>query len=84
MGTATVPQGFPSPIGFVSTNIATCFNTVSSTTYSPQTCFNSAAYAVTSFLIFTSRFMDGAGGDPAAVPVTAGQTVAVAVVISFQ
>ncbi|HUA01993.1 MAG TPA: hypothetical protein VMB02_16775 [Candidatus Aquilonibacter sp.] len=76
-GSGTVPQGFPASIGFVTTKTLAC-----STTDSPTACFNDTNF-LSSFPL-TARILDGLNGDPAAVAVTAGQTVQVTVVISFQ
>jgi hypothetical protein len=76
-GSGTVPQGFPPSIGFVETATLAC-----SATDSPTACFNDTN-ALNS-LPLTARMLDGLNGDPAAVAVTAGQTVQVTVVISFQ
>jgi len=76
-GSGTVPQGFPASIGFVTTATLAC-----STTDSPTACFNDTNF-LSSFPL-TARILDGLNGDPAAVAVTAGQTVQVTVVISFQ
>jgi hypothetical protein len=76
MGTATVPQGIAA-ISIVATYSYSCF-----IAESPQTCLNDTQH-FTNFK-FTTRNLDGQNGDPAAVPVSAGQSVSVTVVISFQ
>lgn len=76
-GSGTVPQGFPASIGFVTTATLAC-----ATTDSPTACFNEPN-TLNNFPL-TARSLDGLNGDPLAVPVSANQTVAVTVVISFQ
>lgn len=77
-GSGTVPASFPGTIGFVSTVTFPCGSNLSiSQCYTSGGIFGNG-------LTFTSRTLDGLNGDPVAVPVTAGQAVAVTVVISFQ
>jgi hypothetical protein len=76
MGTATVPQGIAA-ITQVATYSNSCF-----IAESPQTCFNDTQHFT--YFKFTTRNLDGQNGDPAAVQVSAGQSVSVTVVISFQ
>jgi len=83
----TASAGFSSTISDVETFLYTCDNTVS-----PQGCSTLSGYPsvpLTDVVIFTERDLDGntaagaAAGDPMPVPVIAGQTVSVTVVISF-
>lgn len=76
-GSATVPAGFPAALGVVQTQEMGCLPNSS-----PSACFN-ASITPYGTLTFTQRLLDSAGTDPAPVPVTSGQTVAVTVVISF-
>jgi hypothetical protein len=75
-GSGTVPQGFPAAIGAVFTQNAICAPSASA-----QTCFTSVN--TIDYPQLTFRNLDSVGTDPAPVPVTAGQTVSVTVVISF-
>ena len=75
-GSATIPQVFPATISFVQTETFVC-----ATSDSPPACTTDSSYLPT---LLTVRTLDGLNGDPAAVPVSAGQTVNVTVVISFQ
>jgi len=84
----TAPAGFPSTISDVETFLFTCDNSVS-----PQACSTLSGYPtvpLTSWVMFTERNLDGntaagaAAGDPMPVPVSARQTIAVTVTISFQ
>jgi hypothetical protein len=79
-GSATVPSGFPASIGYVETVNYFCFDTT--TPITPQSC-DSFTGTLPSVAL-TTRTLDGQNGDPAAVPVSAGQSVSVTVVISFQ
>jgi hypothetical protein len=76
-GSATVPSAFGTVVGYVGT-----FNYYCPNTTSPSACPSSNSLVSTEDS-FTGRALDGQNGDPAAVPVSAGQTVAVTVVISF-
>jgi hypothetical protein len=76
-GTGTVPQGFPSTIGYVETDNLICLPSVS-----PQACFS--GQSGNSNYSLTARTLNGAAGTSTApVSVTAGQTVSVTVVVSF-
>lgn len=77
-GTAPVPQGFPSEILEVNTINYPCAATVSI-----ADCLSTQANVAILGVGLTARQLDGLNGDPAALPVGAGQTVAVTVVISF-
>ena len=90
-GSGTVPQGFGPAIGFVTTYNVPCLPGVTPT---PPACLAvqqsggininlSASSLENLFVAFTGATLDGVGNDPAAVPVSAGQTVAVTVNISF-
>jgi hypothetical protein len=78
-GSAVVFQGFPSVINQVTTQNFAC-----SISSSPAACTTTTADlgSLNGFAL-TYRMLDGQNGDPAAVPVSVGQTVAVTVVISF-
>jgi len=73
-GSAVVPSSFGANVVFVGTFNETCLPTVT-----PQACPQIGGGG--SYL--TQRILDGQNGDPQPVPVSAGQTVAVTVVISF-
>jgi hypothetical protein len=75
-GSATIPQGFPATITYVQTETFVC-----AASDSPPACTTDSASILSAF---TARQLDGLNGDPAAVPVSSGQTVNVTVVISFQ
>jgi hypothetical protein len=75
-GSGIVPQGFPAALGVVFTQ-----NLICAPSASAQTCLNSGSPIDSPQLTF--RNLDGVGTDPPSVPVTAGQTVSVTVVISF-
>ncbi len=75
-GSGIVPQGFPAALGVVFTQNAVCAPSTSA-----QTCFSSLNFIDSPQLTF--RNLDGVGTDPPSVPVTAGQSVSVTVVISF-
>lgn len=75
-GSGTVPQGFPAALGVVFTQNAICAPSASA-----QTCFTSVNPI--DYPQLTFRNLDGVGTDPPSVPVTAGQTVSVTVVVSF-
>ena len=75
-GSGVVPQGYPATIGFVATS-----NWVCPPSQAPSACATGGGGIGAGF---TTRTLDGQNGDPAAVPVSAGQTAAVTVVISFQ
>jgi hypothetical protein len=75
-GSGTVPLGFAAAIGSVETDNFPCLPSDTLTA-----CFSDAN---SKDFTLTFRDLDGLSGDPAAVPVSAGQTVAVTVVISFQ
>ena len=80
-GTGTILTGFPASIGYVQTMIFICPSVIANVgDVTTQYCFNNAQ----NYAVFTTRTLDGVGSDPAAVPVSAGQTVAVTIVISFQ
>ena len=84
-GSSTIPSGFPSAIGYVVTvNYVCASDTVNIGYVTTQACFNLAAYNTAEPVVFTTSTLDGLNGDPAAVPVSAGQTIAVTIVISFQ
>jgi hypothetical protein len=76
-GSATVPKGFPSAIGYVESDNFACAPSTSA-----QSCYDGSGLENTFPL--TARFLTGATGTPTApVSVTPGQTVSVKVVISF-
>jgi len=77
-GSGTVPRGFPAAIGYVTTINLPC-----APSYSAAVCFATFTDTVNNIQL-TGRNLDGLNGDPAAVPVSALQTVAVTVVLSFQ
>lgn len=78
-GSGLVPTGFGASIDYVETDSFLC--TPSS---SPTACLSGTATPAPSpNAAFTARMLDGNNGDPAAVPVSVGQTVQVTVTISF-
>jgi hypothetical protein len=79
-GSGTVPSGFAATIGEVHTIIYACLSSLTAAACAANT--NVQTGTINGFP-FTERALDGLNGDPAAVPVTPGQTVAVTVVISF-
>lgn len=80
-GSGIVPSGYASSVGSVRLNDVPCLPAV---TYGACATLTTGSPNILGALGFTSRLLDGQNGDPAAVPVSAGQTVAVTVVISFQ
>jgi hypothetical protein len=87
MGSVTVTATVAGNVTDVETVYTNCASSVATSqcvgTYNPQTA--SFAAVPTSYNLFTERNLDGpANGDPAAVPYSPGQTIAVSVTISFQ
>jgi hypothetical protein len=74
-GSAVVPQTTFTAVSAVRTAASVCLSNTSPLACPPM--FGSNGYGV------TNRNLDGLNGDPAPVPVTPGQTVAVTVKISF-
>lgn len=90
-GSGTVPSGAPAAIGYVDT--VNLFCGTAQGTIPAGDCFNDTGAEATAAnnggyppiaAVFTARALDGLNGDPAAVPIAAGQTVNVSVQISFQ
>ncbi len=79
-GSSIVPSGFPAAIGKVNLSGLSCSPSVSPVTCATISATSPNFYGSTPF---TARQLDGLNGDPPAVSVTPGQTVAVTVVISF-
>jgi|GEM_PF-1847293 len=87
MGSVTVTATVGGNVTDVETVYTNCASSVATSqcvgNYNPQTA--SPAVLPTSYGLFTERNLDGpANGDPAAVPYSPGQTIAVSVTISFQ
>jgi hypothetical protein len=84
-GSGVAPANTPSTDAI---SLVETVNFICGPTVSPQNCLNASggngnnSGGYVSFPL-TSRILDGLNGDPAAVPITAGQSIAVTVVISF-
>jgi hypothetical protein len=87
MGSVTVTATVAGNVTDVETVYTNCASSVATSqcvgNYNPQT--TSLAVIPTGYGLLTERNLDGpANGDPAAVPYSPGQTIAVSVTISFQ